>query len=369
MNYNNIFNNSISQLGMGFTAHKNNTQEMVDKAISCGMNYFEVATFYLNGKCEEIAGQALSKYNRNQFFLCDKLCVPHLKDNPTKDYLEDYFNDQLNKCQVDYFDVYLLQGLNSNHLKYLEKFPIVLDFLIQKKEEGKIHNLGFSFHDNLDVLKTVVSLYDWDVAQIQINFFDWYAGQAKKLYDYLTDLKIPIIAMEPCKGGNLLRSTPIDFKKKMLEEFPNKNFYSLSLTFLQQLDNIKIILTGAANISELSQNIMTINYNFKYSKLDKNLCLALIKTFQKYNYIPCTSCNYCKSVCPKDIRIPEMFLLANNILLDQDKYNSWKQLMNITKISGHSFYQCINCHKCEEICPQQLPITKLFFGVVKQLEG
>ena len=75
MNYNNIFNNSISQLGMGFTAHKNNTQEMVDKAISCGMNYFEVATFYLNGKCEEIAGQALSKYNRNQFFLCDKLPV------------------------------------------------------------------------------------------------------------------------------------------------------------------------------------------------------------------------------------------------------------------------------------------------------
>lgn len=371
MNYNNIFENKkCSQLGMGFACHENGISEsMVDYAMSHNLNYFEACTFYLDNQCETIIGNALSKYSRETYILCDKICLQGMQIDFENFDIEKFFNTQLQKCKVDYFDLYLFQGVNKRCLKILKNYPRILKFFIEKKKEGKIKKLGFSFHDNFQTLKDFIEFYNWDIVQIQINFFDWYRDYSKELYFYLKEKNIPIIAMEPCKGRAALRLTPLDFKEKLLYYFPNKNFYQVSLSFLQQLPNIKIILTGAANLIELSQNINWINQNLPFTNTDEKLCKMLLENFKQYNYIPCTGCKYCESVCPKHLRIKDMFFYTNNILLNNNKKENQENLTTLLKSTPYGFYWCTHCHSCEKMCPQHLPITKYFMDVVRKMEG
>lgn len=365
MNYNNILNKQISQLGIGFASHKNNSQEMVDLAFKNGINYFEACTFYLNNQCETIVGKCLSNYNRNDYILCDKICLNGLNINELN--MENFFNEQLKKCQVEYFDVYLIQAVNKNTLKILKENPFILKFLNNMKKEKKILNLGFSFHDNLDTLKEMFLIQNWDIIQIQINFFDWYKGQAKELYQFLVEKNIPIIAMEPCKGGQIIKMTSKNFQNKLNQYYPNINFYQICLTFLQHLPNIKIILTGAKNITELEQNITWINNKLKFTNKDKEICKLLIQDYCESNLIPCTNCKYCESVCSKNLKISDMFLFTNNILLEKNKKEYQDKLISITKNSNYGFYSCIHCKKCENICPQHLKITD-YFKTVQKME-
>lgn len=368
MNYNILFNNNISQLGIGYASQQPSQHEKItDLAFQNGINYFEAATFYLNGKCENIVGNALKKYKREQFFLCDKISIIREK-LPNENACELFFNNQLKKCSVDYFDIYLIQGVNKAAIDILKKMPFLLNFFNKKRKEGKIKKLGFSYHDNLENLQDLISLNHWDIAQIQINFFDWYAGRIKDIYLYLTNLNIPIIAMCPSRGAKIFSEIPIEEQEKIQKLFPTKNVYDLSLIFLQQLSNVKIILTGAANTEQLQQNINIINQNNKYYQSDKIFLQYIIFLYQNYNIIPCTGCKYCEAVCPKNIKIAEMFKYTNNILFKKDININRDKLLEITK-SLNGFYACINCHSCEKICPQHLPITKLFYSSVRILEG
>ena len=354
MKYNNIFDTQVSQLGLGFMRHNNlnDSKNLTCFAINNGINYFEACSFYLNNQCEEIVSKSLLPYKREQYILCDKL--PILGTDWESIDLELFFNNQLKKCNVDYFDVYLLQALDRKCLPILNKYNII-NFIEQKKKEGKIKYIGFSFHDTPNILNQIIPLAKWDCAQIQLNYYDYYKNFGKENYELLTRYNIPIIVMEPCKGGLLTNRLPQKIQNDFSQAFPNNTLQELCYKFLLSLDNVKIILSGAEKIEWLQQNINMCNINTKIT--DKELqIIQIILQYYHSEYINCTGCAYCKKVCTISVEISKNFWYYNTIInncFDREEYSSFLKEHN-------TFLDCINCGRCERICPQHLPIRKLF---------
>lgn len=344
-----IYNNNISLLGLGFMRHNPQdfqlTQQLVDYAMQSGINYFETCQFYLDKQCENIVTRALSKYDRTQYFLCGKY--------DTKGYgvvnLEEEFNASLRHCNTSYFDIYLLQALDRTTF---ENVKIAYPFFLEKKKEGKIKQLGFSFHDTQDILIQYLDQYDWDIVQIQINYYDWYLGDAKNLYQVLKERNLPIIAMGPFKGGTLTVKQP----KEIQEYFTIPTLSHLAMHFLQTLSQIKIILTGAETLPQLKENVQLIN-NYSFSQTDQQYCKRILEYYSQQNQILCSGCKYCETVCPRHIPISKTFNLYNHILREPQDTNLRKEFSALTK-SNNSFLNCIGCRSCEQRCPQHLPISQ-----------
>lgn len=345
----------FSKLGMGFMRHDVNdfgkTQQLVDYAIANGVNYFEACSFYLNRKCESVVGKALAKYPRDSYYICDKydLYGYHLPINQ----LESFFNQQLKTCNVEYFDVYLIQALDR---KSLDKIRPVYEFFKKKKEEGKIKMFGFSFHDTEDILLQYLDGYDWDICQIQLNYYDWYLGEGKKLYKALASRNIPIITMGPYKGGTLTVRQP-----QSIQRYYSMPYLShLAMHFLQTLPQVKVILTGAEQMPMLQENIALIN-NYTFTQQDKESCQKIIELYQQANTIECSGCRYCEPGCPRHIPISQTLQAYNKLLLNpQDKQA--REAFTILSKGDNSFFECIGCHQCDNRCPQHLPIQHYFYN-------
>ena len=346
---------SFSRLGMGFMRHDENdfnkTQQLVDYAIANGVNYFEACSFYLHHKCENIVGKALAKYPRESYYLCDKFDA--WGSGVSLDHLETFFDNQLSTCNVDYFDVYLLQALDR---KMINKIQPVYDFFKQKQAEGKIKLFGFSFHDTDDILKQYLDNYKWDICQIQLNYYDWYLGEAKKLYNMLAERNIPIIVMGPYKGGTLTTRQPYTVQ----QHFTLPYLSHLAMHFLQTLPQVKVILTGAEQLSMLQENVNLID-NYSFTQQDKENCQKIIAYYQKKNAIECTGCKYCEPGCPRHIPISRILQTYNKMLLNPtDK--ALREEFTILSKSDHSFFDCIHCGQCDRRCPQHLPISDYCFN-------
>lgn len=348
----------FSKLGLGFMRHCNNSNILTEYAIKNNVNYFEACQFYLNGNCESIVQEALKNYPRNSYFLCDKLPVASVNYNNS---IEDFFNQQLMACGVDYFDVYLFQALDRTTFNLLNTFNLI-DFFDKQKQEGKIKYLGFSFHDTSDVLQKILNMYDWDYVQIQLNYYDWFLGDGEAIYKMLQKYKKPIIVMEPCKGGLLTNKLPLEIQNNIKIKYPKINFAELCYTFLKQLPNVEIILTGAERIEFLEQNLSFVNSsNTNYSLEEQfEIMKTILQQLISYdNFIQCTGCNYCVDKCPAGINIPQNFLMYNNLISNYYDKSRQKDFYDIIK-SRQSFLLCRHCHNCEHFCPQHLPIEKLF---------
>ena len=352
-----IYNNDLkfSQLGMGFMRHDVNnfgkTQELVDYAMTHGVNYFEACSFYLNRKCESVVGKALAKYPRDSYYICDKYDIYgyHLP----MEKLENFFNNQLQTCGVDYFDVYLLQALDRKSVNNIQK---VYEFFLKKKAEGKIKMLGFSFHDTEEILLQYLEGRQWDICQIQLNYYDWYLGEGKKLYNVLASRNIPIITMGPFKGGTLTVRQPMAVQN----HFGMPYLSHLAMHFLQTLPQVKVILTGAEHFDMLQQNIDLID-NYSFTQRDKENCQKIIKIYQQINTIECGGCRYCEPGCPKHIPIAQTLQTYNKLLLNPEDKATREQFTILSK-SSVSFFDCIGCRQCDNRCPQHLPISAYFFN-------
>jgi predicted aldo/keto reductase-like oxidoreductase len=337
--------------------HDGNSEQLVDYAISHGVNYFEACTFYLNGQCESIVRESLKKYPREQYCLCDKISILGTNFNGLD--LEEFFAEQLQKCGVNYFDVYLLQALDRNCIEILNQYPII-EFFNRKREEGIIKNFGFSFHDTVDVLDQFLEMNQWDCVQMQLNYYDWYLGDAKAIYWRLTKLDIPIIVMGPLKGGVLTDKMPEHIQFAYERAFKGKRLSRLAHDFIRNLSGVKVVLTGAHTENQLTEIVKL--YNEVPQKLqlrDKMAIETILNEYCKYNAIACTGCGYCQTVCPQAVDIKHLFAYYNNIISNTDKQESAKEYYKILK-SPHSFFECRHCGQCERICPQHLPIQKIF---------
>lgn len=272
-------------------------QKLVDFAIENGINYFDTAYMYHAGKSEKFIGTALSKYPRESYYLVDKLPIWMCKKCAD---MEKIFSNQLKRTGTAYFDNYLLHSLDKNNFEKCEKFG-AYDFLVEKQKQGLIKNIGFSFHGTIDDLKQIVSAHHWDFAQIQLNYLDWKNQDAKTQYEILTEAGIPVIVMEPVRGGKLA-DIPKDAEKLFKNINSDASAASWAIKFVANLPNVVTILSGMNSIEQLQDNINTLTDFKPLTDSELQACFNAASIMNKKDVIPCTGCDYCAD-CPKGVKI------------------------------------------------------------------
>ena len=324
------------------------TERMFRRALEAGVNYFDTAYFYHNGLSEKCVASVLGKFPRDSFYLADKMPVRALRKEED---VERIWKEQLAKCQVDYFDFYLLHNLNRDRWEDVKKFK-VWEFLRERQKEGKIRKLGFSFHDEPEVLKTIASAHDWDFAQIQLNYLDWTLYRSKEQYEILTSRGIPVIVMEPLRGGALATLNPeanAIFKKAA----PDASVASWAFRYVGSLDNVICILSGMNKMEHLEENIATFTDFKPLSAAERETVEAALAAYRKSAAIPCTACRYCMP-CPAGVEIPRIFGLYNHA----STTGNFRQFQMIyDKFDADSKASaCVNCGACVKKCPQKINV-------------
>lgn len=337
-------------------------QEIVDYAYSHGINYFDTAYRYHAGDSELFVGEALKKYPRESFYLASKM--PIWEANTPAD-VEKIFNDQLKRCQVEYFDFYLCHSQNKENFKKIREFG-VYEFLSKMKEEGKIRHLGFSFHDTPDVLKEIVETYSWNFAQIQLNYLDWEMQDAKAQYEILTEHGIPVMVMEPVRGGAL--ASLCEESDRMLKEArPEKSVASWAIRYAASLPNVQVVLSGMSNMEQLQDNISTMTDFEPLSEREREVLEQALDVYRRNHLIPCTGCRYCMD-CPFGVDIPGVFKLYNQYKISKYKEGFLRGYRELGKSGPES---CRACGACMRHCPQKIQIPermKEIAAVARELE-
>lgn len=327
--------------------------EMMDYAYEQGINYFDTAYVYNDGDSEKCVGAGMKKHPRESFYVATKYFIAA---NP--DY-EAVFNEQLERLQTDYIDFYLIHCLMDNNIdSYLESGAI--EFFLQKKKEGKIKYLGFSSHSSVETLECFADHHAWDFAQLQINYFDWYYGTAKKEYDILAERHIPIMVMEPVRGGLLADLTP-EANAVLKEAHPDWSIASWALRFVKSQPAVQVVLSGMSNMEQTKDNLATFSDDKGLSPEDLAVLEKACALFQSQVQVPCTACRYCCSSCPKEINIPEYMKLYNAYKVDGPF--AFNRAGNIE--SNGKPADCIACGVCTKHCPQSIDIP----GIMKELAG
>lgn len=337
--------------------------EMIDSYIEQGFKYFDTAYPYHNGRSEEAVGRCLvQRYARDRFFLASKMPVWLVKEYA--DYGK-YFEEQLKKCQVEYFDFYLLHAMNKDRVKEAENLG-GFQFVQSMKAEGKIRHIGFSFHDKADVLDEILTNHpEMEFVQLQINYYDWESEnvQSRKCYEVAKKYGVPVIVMEPVKGGTLANMTgrPAEILRELS---PEASFASYAIRYAASLENVMLVLSGMSDEQQLVDNTA---YMREFTPLDERERAAIARVVEELAAMPtiaCTRCRYCVEGCPKKIPIPDVFEDYNMTVqfgINETNRGSYRR----HTADGGSADVCIRCGKCEGQCPQHLPIRDLLVKVAE----
>lgn len=336
-------------------------EELLLKAYNSGVTYFDTAYPYHNGQSETVVGNVMSKLDRSTYYLATKLPIWFVN---SKDDAKRLFEEQLGKLKTDYVDFYLLHALNREKFDHMVELGVV-DLMAEYKKEGKIKNYGFSFHDGYESFEHIITYRDWDFCQIQYNYVDLDTQATKKGVELAKKLNIPLVIMEPVKGGSLA-SLPQDVIKPMEEYRPGMSAAGLALTWVASEPQCKVILSGMTEMSQLDDNLNTFN-NFKaMSEKELEVMEEIHKEIDSRVMNGCTGCCYCMP-CPMGINIPRNFSVWNNL----HKYNNvsgakWEWSMIPEKELP---YACVKCGKCESVCPQGIKIRDDLVKVGEEMKN
>ena len=343
--------------------------QMVDTFIENGFTYFDTAWMYCHFQSEEVAKECLVKrYPRDAFTLATKLHAGYLKTKEDRDHI---FNEQLRKTGVDYFDYYLLHDNGFDHDQIYEKLDCY-NWLIEKKKEGLVKHIGFSFHDNAKTLEDILKKHpEFEFVQLQINYLDWESEgvQSRKCYEVCQKYHKPVIVMEPVKGGTLAK-VPESVEKLFKDYAPDMSIPSWAIRFAASHEGVMMVLSGMSNMEQMLDNISYMKDFQPLGQEELALIDQAVDMINAHIAIACTGCSYCTDGCPMNIPIPQYFSLYN-AEKQEIKEKGWTpQGEYYSRLSQKhaKASDCIQCGQCEGLCPQHLSIIEYLQEIVKEFE-
>lgn len=335
--------------------------EMTRYAIEHGVNFFDTAFPYHDGHSEQVMGQVLSAYPREQFYLATKFPGHQISSHYDP---ADIFEKQLKKCGVEYFDFYLLHNVYENSIQtYMDPKWGIVDYFREQKRLGRIKHLGFSTHGSLDIMKRFLDYCggDMEFCQIQMNYLDWTLQDAKAKYDMLTERGIPVWVMEPVRGGKLAKLED-EWEAKLKALRPDESIPAWAFRFLQGLPNVKMILSGMSNQAQMEDNVRTFTEDKPLSEVERALLLELAEGMK--DSVPCTACRYCCSDCPMGLDIPLMLSVYNEMRVAP----SMTVTMRLdTAPEEKQPAACIGCGACAKNCPQGIDVPAVIRDLAERM--
>ena len=322
--------------------------EMIDLAVESGINYYDTAYIYHGGESESFLGEALvDRYDRDSFYLASKYNIALCP----ADYRA-VFEEQLSRLHTDRIDFYLIHALTDDKEEdYLSSGCI--EYFEQMRKEGKIRYLGFSSHASPTVLAHFADAHPWDFAQIQYNYLDCIMGNAEEQYEILASRGIPVVVMEPVRGGRLAKLN--ERAETMLRaKAPDRSMAGWALRFVANKPAVHVVLSGMSTPDQLKDNIKTFSSPLPYlSDSEEKAILAAAEIFRKDVFAACTGCRYCVDGCPSGIEIPDMMTLFNAYRLD----GAGRLKRTAKDRDKKSFLDCIGCGACDTVCPQSVAVS------------
>ena len=362
MLYRTFQNEQLSALGFGAMRlptrpdgliDEEELDRMVDAAIAAGVNYFDTAYPYHGGRSESSLGRSLSRYPREQWNLADKF-PGHQNVKGVKPLQPaEVFEEQLRRCGVEYFDFYLLHNVNENSIQnyYGKHENGFMEYFLEQKAKGRIRHLGFSSHAGADALEEFVTRYgrDLEFCQIQLNYIDWKLQNAERKVQILREAGLPVWVMEPVRGGRLAHFDG-DFEERMRALRPGESIPAWAFRWLATVPQPTVILSGMSNLAQMQDNLKTFSEHKPLSAEE----LALLDEIRVSltSMIPCTACRYCCAGCPKQLDIPLLLNMANEMSVAK----SFNVVARYTALGEKMADACIGCGKCRAACPQKIDV-------------
>ncbi len=372
MQYRNFADKKLSLLGYGAMRFPKGedgkidyekTEQLIDRAIAAGVNYFDTAYPYHEGYSETVLGKILSKYPRESYYLATKYPGHQVMSeyNPAE-----IFEEQLKKCGVDYFDFYLLHNVCESSIgTYLDEKWGIIDYFVEQKRLGRIRHLGFSTHgmpENLEEFLNAAGEH-MEFCQIQLNYLDYTLQRANEKCKILNERNIPIWVMESVRGGKLADGLPDIAKEKLRALDASASPASFGFRWLAGVEGVTVVLSGMTTMEQLEDNIKTYT-DYKPLSERENAVLYEIAEGLKRS-LPCTACRYCTDVCPQGLNIPMLIEVYNDIRFEPSA-NAGVKIEFMPEDKRPT--ACIGCGACAQICPQKIDIPAELAGLSKELE-
>ncbi len=366
----------LSALGMGCmrlptygedkTIDEAKTAEMFDYAIKNGINYFDTAWGYHDGKSELVVGKLLEKYPRESFYLASKF-PGYSKE--TWGRAKEIFEKQLEKCRVDHFDFYLIHNVSEGNIDaYLdEKYGDVMYF-VKMREEGKIGHLGFSTHANLENMRRFLDKYGkyMEFCQIQINWLDWRLQKAEAKVAMMKEYgDIPVWVMEPVRGGKLATLEEA-YAKQLQAHREDESIPAWAFRFIQSIPEVCVTLSGMSDFEQVKANIKTFSEEKPLNGDEWNTLMSIADSMVGRKTLNCTACRYCTTYCPQGLDIPRIIEHYNEHTVSGRSEVSPRMIASYAADKLPT--ACVGCRSCEEVCPQNIEISEMMSDFAAKLK-
>jgi predicted aldo/keto reductase-like oxidoreductase len=340
-------------LGQG-KVDEEQTIEMIRYAIDNGVNYIDTAYVYHDGQSEVVVGKALKDGYREKVTIATKLPSWPIKTLEDRDRI---LNESLQRLGVEYIDNYLVHGINEKTLPDFKKFD-VFNFVIEKKAEGKIKNMGFSYHgETFEFFKELIDSYDWDFTQIQLNYMDKEIQAGEAGLKYAASKGIPVVIMEPLRGGKLTDVVPDSIQARWDQTGTGYTPAEWGLRWVANYPEVTTILSGMSTVAQVEENVRILSNADANELSEKELEIidGVAEEYRARMPYGCTECRYCMP-CPQKLEIPSIITFRNEV----DMYEN----LRTTKFAVRNFIDvqpsaCTDCKECEDKCPQHLPISQI----------
>lgn len=373
---------NLSCLGMGNmrlptengAIDREKAREIIEYAYHSGVNYFDTAYRYHGGESESFVGSVLKQFPRDTWYIASKMPghMMNYKDGKLgfQGYLagekiesvSQIFEEQLEKCGVDYFDFYLLHNVcESSYDFYMNEELGVVKYLLEQKATGRIKHLGFSTHGRADTIDNFLIAWKgcFEFVQIQLNYMDWHLQGAKDKYEVAAKHGLPVIVMEPCRGGKLA-SLPEKWEEALKAARPHASTASWAFRFLQSLPAVQVVLSGMSTMDQLKENINIFSSSEPLT--EEETAILEKAALSMADMVPCTACRYCCEDCPKGLDIPKLISMYNEMKVDGMGILHF----NIDGMKGEALPgACVGCGACAQACPQGINIP----GIMREFAG